>query len=151
MGEHNNPINDPEMLEAASTKYKQMTKKQRVEHNLKVMSDAQFQAIYQLKQVRKKLKVNQTQMGALLGVCQNSIYLWETASIKIRHPRMLELALKYLMNTHCMRTPLPGLSKVITDIQKEEQEFYAEATGRNTDTVEPTKSRAKSKRNNRTK
>jgi len=100
------------------------TRREIIEHNLSIMTEAQLQAIYQLKQVRKKLGWNQKVMADKLGISYHTITQWETASVKIRQPKILEYALRYLMNTYMVRTPLPGLASVVKEIQEEEKKRH---------------------------
>lgn len=46
-----------------------------------------------LRRRRRALKLNQTELGRLLGVRQNTISRWELGET-MQHPRMLDLALE---------------------------------------------------------
>ena len=51
---------------------------------------------HELKVRRVRLRMSQLQLARRLGVNQETISRWETGEVKIRHPVILLLAMRYL-------------------------------------------------------
>lgn len=50
----------------------------------------------ELRQRRMALNLNQAELGGRLGVSPQTVYKWEAEKVGIRHPGLLDLALRYL-------------------------------------------------------
>ncbi len=50
----------------------------------------------ELRRRREGLELSQSALGARLGVMQNTVSRWELGLVVIRHPKILDLALRWL-------------------------------------------------------
>lgn len=78
--------------------------------------------LMQLRQTRKILGLNQTEMAALLHMNRMEYAAYETARKKIKHYKIWRYALKYILNTRVRRNPLQGLGARIAQMKEEEQD-----------------------------
>ena len=86
-----------------------------------------LKTIYHMRKTRQILGMTQAEFGRLLGANQSAVAMWETGVRRLRNPKIVEYALKYILNTHVTRRPMEGLAVKLKEIQEKEQQAYEDA------------------------
>jgi transcriptional regulator with XRE-family HTH domain len=88
------------------------------------------------------------EFAKVLGVSTNCISAWENGYREILYPKILEYALKYILNINIRRRPVVGLASKLEELQKREQKAYEDAEKHATREARKAKAGTKRKGNN---
>ena len=117
----------PEALEARRAVTSRTEKATYREEALARLTPEDLKTIYQMKKTRQILGMTQAEFARLIGASQSAVAMWETGVRRLRNPKIVEYALKYILNTHVTRRPMEGLAVKLKEIQEKEQQAYEDA------------------------